>query len=287
MKKPAKIFSGTKSEETQIEPEDPSALASYFVDVSTKEETSPIGFPRASNLYDCCIRQLVIGTKTRVRTKNVLGLTQKIIFGYGNAVHFWLQNSDLLFKERRGLWRCSSCGWISPFGPQWKDKCKKCGARKTAFVYHEFPLKVNTNKYKMTGHPDMFIEVNGRLRVVEIKSINGDDFSKLIIPAIDYTWQINSYIWAARRDRRLKNVSKKGYVVYITKQVVPGSFPVKYFPITTSDEILRRIKNKLQAYTIGLRDYPGNLPIKHTQCSRNARCYRARSCPVQIECFKI
>lgn len=287
MKKPTKIFSGGLVEEVGDEPEDPTALASYFVDLATKEETSLIGFPRASKLYDCCIRQLVIGTKTGAKSKNVLGLTQKIIFGYGNAVHFWLQNSNLLFKNRRGLWRCSSCGWVSPFGPEWKTKCRKCGAGQTAFVYHEFSLKVNTNKFKMSGHPDMFIDVNGWLRVVEIKSINGDDFNKLIIPSIDYTWQINAYIWAARRDKRLKNVSKRGYVVYITKQVVPGAFPVKYFPIIMSDEIIRRIKNKLQAYTIGVRDYPNNLPFKHTQCRRNARCYRARNCPVQIECFKM
>jgi len=155
---------------------DTAALASYFANFTPQDETRPIGTPRASGLYSCCIRKHVLGTLFKRREKSFVSFKDKILFGYGNAIHYWLQNSPDIFGDRRvGWWECSACGETIHFGkfPE-VDNCRKCSARRDAFIYREHALEADS----FSGHPDMFLDCGGAIRLAEFKSINGSDFEQ-------------------------------------------------------------------------------------------------------------
>ena len=270
----------------------PEENAAAQVSLHTNQEDQFIGLPRASSLYKACMRMHVLGTKLKRVQREYLTLRERLVFGFGNAIHYWIQNSRDVFGDKRyGWWRCSACGERLYFGPPpaiklKKHRCPKCKAAEEAIVYDEHALRIK-DPYYVTGHPDMFLLFDTVLRVVELKTIRGDVFSGLIVPLIEHVWQVHAYMWGLEQ----KPIQKadfdlsKAYIVYISKIVRPGEFPIKSFTVERDERIMKRIFDKLDLYKNGMQDYPKNLPPKNKVCARNQGCYEARTCPVVIECF--
>jgi hypothetical protein len=132
----------------------------------------------------------------------------------------------------------------------------------------------------MTGHPDMFrLTSPGLLRVWEVKSIERDNFKALIAPSIDYTWQIQAYMWASPKSDTLpmKVDPYVGYIIYVSKGQT-GGYPFKVYPIKRDRVILGQIKDKLRAYHIGVKT--GVVPAPIDKCAKSDfSSYDARKCP--------
>lgn len=272
---------------------DPEALAAAFSNFNREKEVQPISVPRASSLYDACMRKHVIGTKFDLVEPHWINLRAKLIFGIGNAVHDKIQNSDILFGENRyGWWKCLGCGVTRYFGAPPKRPCEKCGARAEATIYLEHAMMLR-KPLMVRGHPDIFFKVifakTKLLRVAELKTLTGDEYDKLVAPIIDNVWQITTYMWGCSIDKSLP-VSidpNLGYIVYVTKKQTKDVFPLKIFPVLYDADLLKRIKAKLGLYKKGLDDYPKNLPAPVEECERSRfDGYRARTCPALIECKK-
>jgi hypothetical protein len=263
--------------------EDPPALASVYTRLESGREIQAIGKPRASSLYDCCIRYHVLGTKFKVTKSGYLGFRDRLLFGIGTAMHEWLQNDPSIFgNRRRGIWRCRACGNTTKFGPPPAINCTKCGGSHRAFVYQEFAL--NLKDPPITGHPDMFLKRrSGAVRLVEFKTIEGDAFEKLVAPLVSHRWQISAYMWACSLSRRIPEIDTKyGYVFYFAKKQSAGSFPVKAFPVRLTDDVMGPIKKKLDLYRDGLAGAP--VPL-HSDCELSKwEHWRARMCPVLSHC---
>ena len=277
-----------REEERQLE-DNPQALAAYFCDLRTRESRRFMSFPRASQLYKDCMRQLVLGVKLKKEVRVKLGFSQRMIFMLGNAVHSWVQNTDDLFgNHRRGWWVCSACGkymsWGAPPREGWK--CKNCGAGYGAARYEEHSLYLR-KPLMVSGHPDMFVDFNGKIRLVELKTINGKDFEKLFLPQIDHVWQALTYLWTLKHDKIIPvNIDRsKAYICYITKRSTMGQFPLKMFHINYDEDVVRVILKKLLIFKKGIQK-GGKLPALHDDCARKSRGYRAEECPVRFECFQ-
>lgn len=263
-------------------------VASENVVLKWDEETQPIAKPRASALYGSCIRLHVLGTRLNKSQKRYTSFGMKLVFGFGNAIHYWAQNDPaLLGDRRRGFWRCRACKAISRFGPPPRYKCGNCGARPEAFEYAEFSFNLKGD-LSLTGHIDMFLEKGqGIFRVLELKTINGDDFDKLVAPLIEHSWQVHAYVLGCQESKSMpvKIDDEVGYILYVSKKNKRKVFPVKMFVVKIENPLMDRLKEKVAGYRIGLTDYPKNLPDPHDECVRaNFENYRARTCPCLKEC---
>lgn len=262
---------------------DSQALASALVRLPSDPTTRYIGAPRASSLYACCIRQHVLGTKHRAKKTEYLSFKEKLRFGWGNAVHYWLQNfPDAFGDARRGFWKCRACGEVSDFGPPPLHACANCGANPEAFEYLEHTILLKEPPF--SGHPDMFLERRtGVLRICEFKTMEGDLFEKLVAPQIDHVWQLTAYMWGCERQGVIPRLDcQNGYLFYFAKKEKQDMFPVKCFLVKRSYVTIQEIQIKLFEYQNGKR---GVLPSCHKECwDTKFQHYRAKACPVLKIC---
>lgn len=270
---------------------DPEALAASFSNFKAEKEVQAIGAPRASSLYDACMRKHVIGTVLELSEPQWVSLKGKIIYGIGNAVHDWLQNSPALFGDGRfGWWQCKACGQARYFGGPPKRSCEKCGAHQKATVYMEHALRLK-KPLMVSGHPDMFFKPSHskKVRVAEIKTMGGDEFDKLAAPVVGHEWQTHVYMWGCSIDPSLpvEVDSDLGYIVYVTKRTTKDKFPLKIYPILSNPDLLKRIKVKLKIYKDGLVAYPNNLPAPIEECIKSRfEGYRPKQCVALKECLQ-
>lgn len=259
----------------------PESVAMEHINIGFFNSTKKVGPPRASSLQYTCIRKHVLGVRHEVEYMERLPIGDRITFDIGDAIHYRVQNTPNYFGDNRyGWWKCSACGNIRGFGrpPAWN--CKSCGARPEATIYEEHSM-VAPESYVCSGHTDLFIKVNGKLRVVEAKTIAADAFNKLVAPLVAHVWQVQSYMWFAKWDAFLKDriFPNTGYVLYVSKGALyRGRIPMKMFVVKRSTQILDKIKEKLAVYTSCMNN--GHLPPLDIRCERSEFTdYLSTDCP--------
>lgn len=292
-KPPQMVVTGNDDYEKEY---DAFTLASDHVKLLGRVETHYIRKPRASGLYKVCIRQCCIGSHRKVEFEKSANFKMKITFGIGDAVHYWAQNEDAVFGDRRrGWWKCRACDKIVYFGPppDSKKKCNHCGALSAAFVYEEHGLETH-EEFPMTGHPDMFLAKSSwgtKLRVTEIKTLAGDLFTKLKAPDIEHVWQLSGYMSSCNHSEPRLPVEideEVGYILYISKGYMSKTLPMKMFRVERNDKLMGRMKDKLRSYSRGIENYPHQLPPVNEKCDQSDfGCYQSKSCPVKTECMKL
>lgn len=273
----------------EFAPSDPGALAAESVNISYAVEEAPIGYPRASSLYNACMRWHVIGIHTEKKVKQFNSVRDQLCFGIGFAVQEWIQNSpDVLGDKRRGWWRCVACNKVLYFGAPPKKRCKFCNARPEAILYHEHYMKL-PEPWMVTGHPDMWLEPEpSAFQILEIKTLKDDAFDKIKAPLVQHDWQIQTYMWGCELDEKLpvRTDPMTGFVMYVSKRYATKELPYKMFTVPRNDALIQRIKAKLMAFSDGYLNYPDKLPPVHDECLRGGMAgYRAKTCVCKKECF--
>jgi hypothetical protein len=268
---------------------DPQAVALEILHTQTIKEDVSIGPPRASGLYDACMRKHVLGTKLRSIETRWTGFGSRMTFGIGNAIHDWAQNTPEIFGDKiRGFWECMGCGEtdFKAFGTKPKTRCS-CGANVAAYKYREFGAHIK-EPIEFTMHADMFIESNSFYRIVEIKTINGKDFDSLICPLAQHEYQVSTYVLGALmfKKKLFPNFDPKiAYLLYVSKQHKQRELPIKMFPVKITTETLDRIVGKLKIYKEGIKKYPKELPACDKKCRPPVfDSYIAKSCPLLKVC---
>lgn len=260
-------------------------LVVKLVNTGARRDVQVISRPRSSSLYDACMRMHVLAKKYKVKKVSPVSLQSRITYGIGDCVHSWIQNTDALFSDeaRHGWWSCPICGRRLHFGTKRKRICPRCRA-KTEGIYTEHVIKTG-HPFVCGGHPDLFLLVDGKLRVAELKTIAVDQFKTLVAPKIEHNWQIQYYMWSGAKDKTLpmKIDGSVGYVVYIAKQEVRSSFPIKIFDVQKDKLIVKQFKSKLRIYSEAVKE--GYLPAPEDRCYESDWShYKATSCPVMREC---
>lgn len=269
---------------------DPVAIAATHIRMKTEiVQNQHILFPRASSILKSCLRYHVIGTKFRLKRREYIGPKSRLLWGYGNSYHFWVQNTPDVFGDRRvGYWKCQACGQVTHVGNPPTENCPKCKALPDAYIYNEHHM-ILRGRYPLSGHPDMLLMVRGGLlRVVEIKTIKGDEFVKLEVPLADHEEQLQAYMWGLPQDKTLglEVDPDLGYVLYISKVHMTKNLPFKMFHVRRNEEIIRMIKQRSIEYKKAVLNYPKHLPAIFHECDRgDFRNYKAKYCECREECM--
>jgi hypothetical protein len=231
----------------------------------------------------------VLGTLHKRKETKWISISERDTYLLGNALHYWLQNTDEVFGDNRhGRWKCRACGKKSGFGLPRQKPCPHCGALPEAFVYHEHSLKT-LDPYPSTGHPDLFRRhrKSGLRRTWELKSIAADGFKALKEPQTAHYWQIQHYMWAVDKDPRLPQDIDPlvGYVFYFSKGMIFKKMPRKTFIVLRDGKVIQAIERKLMSYHEGVNG--GKLPaVKQVCIGTSWEHTDARNCPCKDLCQK-
>lgn len=270
---------------------DPEAITTQLLNVGSIQRDKRILYPRASGIYKDCMRCYAMGHIYKLKAKEYITFSRQLTFDIGNAVHRWLQNSpDYYGDQRRGYWQCLSCNNVTYFSKPRITPCAKCGANPTAFEYKE-ALLILKEPYNISGHPDMFISAEhteGRIRVMEFKTMDGDKFSSLKAPLVEHVWQVNAYMWMCHEDPiqlPAKIDTKLAYIVYISKKEKQGVLPIKTFVVKRSTDVINGIKEKLAIFNQAVKTKV--LPPPNLECVKTGfNGWSSRFCPLKLACQK-
>ena len=262
----------------------------------SREEGRVLTLPSASSLYDACMRMHVIATKSPnpVHKKRYPSVRSGIIFGVGDAVHYWIQNTPTVFGNSRvGWWECSACTRVLYFGKPPMKNCPHCDASTEAMRYKEHHMIVKP-PYPMSGHPDLFLELtNGWIVIIEIKTISSALFKALKGPDAVHEFQLLSYMFGMTKDETLpkipKMTNKFGFVLYVSKEDTgKGNFPMRMYKVNFNSTRADRVKKRLSEYNSGIEGYPTAIPAPKKECLASRwGSYQAKTCPTKDACVRL
>lgn len=187
-------------------------------------------------------------------------------------------------------WRCLNCKTKWDMSP--RPVACKCGGH---VVYEE--RRFFDPKYKASCGIDAFFKVNGKLRPVEIKTIDKDEFKNLLMPLGEHKARTKVYlsIMSRSEDPVVERLDlSEGIVLYASKggygTAAPdvkewklgdsGFSPFKEFPITRNDDEAEGYLKKGLAYVEAKAT--GIIPKGVCSTFKDKRAY---DCCVRGECF--
>jgi len=291
---------------------DPSMVVTANIPMIPKRESGIISQPRASSILKSCLRQHILGTVYQCRIEKYVPFRDRVTFGLGDAIHYWVQNTPWLFPDDRrvGWWFCRACEKTRLFGIRPTTKCENCGASSSACEYQEHGMEIKqkvkvryvnrkTNKVDtklvtipvVSGHMDLFLakDTYPALRVNELKSISSKQFPDLKAPLADHEHQVITYMEYLNQDPNMPAPvdDQVGYVTYISKRHDFKNIPIKMFAVENKGPVAERIAEKVKLYVRGLKHFPDHLAPPVGECERNHfGNYRAKHCPVREDCMR-
>ena len=177
------------------EKKSPETMATELFDLGTLSANKASAQHRDSNLFHVssagyCMRSVAWDREH--------GKLQELSFlrkvNLGTSIHElyqeFLAHSGKLF----GMYYCKECK--GTFGPQYASTCEVCGGKKL-MQYSEVHL-IN-HELKISGHPDGFMNLGGKIKLIEIKTITGyakigDGPERVDAYAPEHKHQVNLYL---------------------------------------------------------------------------------------------
>lgn len=244
----------------------------------------PDGHIHLTSLIDACARQLVILRETEtIPTSPVTG-AHRVMWKMGRAAEQHVRDSYIQAVNYEGVyggWECMCKRTkYTGFFDHRASKCKHCGYQPTKY----FEMSMIDPETKIVGNPDLVIFVDGKFLIIELKSMNKDDFDALEQPVPNHCIQGGGY----RRLYDLNDlpVHDHGVIIYVKKDFVWRGSPYKEKhvdltsrAVTGSLDIMWDMASQI---TNGTLD---NLPPKVSACT-SLTCTRAKNCPALMDCFQ-
>lgn len=244
-------------------------------------------FLHVSDLLSKCVRKIALSERFEMAVPpKFLSDSQAITFGMGNVIH------DIVKERYRrsapesmyGNWKCL-CGASKTEAPcTYSDiadrTCPRCTTSLDRYVEMELPYR----PWLVRGSPDITLrlEHNGQrvMFVIEVKSINHEEWKELARPKPDHVLQVCFY-WHLYLELGYE-VADSASIIYATKGFVFKS-PYKEFsvdPTVKSADIRPYVAEALEfvAFRNG-----GKLP-KRRLCA-NDKSSDAKECHVSSLCF--
>lgn len=190
-------------------------------------------------------------------------------------------------------WKCINCGTQHDFCLR-PMKCSKCDSNRFEPKEVRFVSALNG----ISCGVDMLLSLGeGKLRPVEIKTMDKDEFKSLVSPLAEHRLRTNLYLRIMSESKQpsasLVN-HKEGTVLYVTKGgfgcaaphlkklgINEGFSPFKEFEIARADKDTDALVFPA-AVVKGYRD--GVIGIPHGVCT-TALSPRAKGCPMKAQCF--
>jgi len=252
-----------------------------------------------SSRDEFCPREYALGLKYKnPRRSEKIATAQQVVFDYGYAVEDLIRNWFADMGRAVGDWECRACGTMA-FGQRRPTKCK-CGSK--GFEYREITFK--STKSAVTCRPDLLLDFGRpKLTLIETKSLDKEEFKKLVAPIAEHRWRTNLYMRiVSESDHPLadKIDTADAYVIYLTKggygyqdeqlrrwKLLDGDFsPFKEFEVkrddSQTDELLERatlIQHYKKTGEVPLGICPTSLVKRAKYCRQSEHCWSAKEMP--------
>ncbi len=235
-------------------------------------------------LHDVCPRQVIL--TDRNPTKRVYQAAtggHRVMWKLGRAVEAHVRDSYIRGVKGKGVlgvWSCK-CGNRSEtglFSTDWVN-CRRCDSALTN--YGEVTLF--DHDAGIVGNVDLPIYIGQSVTVVEIKSMNGEEFDALQAPIPDHVYQAAGYrrLLIKRGDLR---VSDTIIIHYSTKKFKFGK-PYKEFHINASDPTIDRVLDGVWQRASDIKRHRLEQSLPARELCRSSDSPRARKCVHCGECW--
>lgn len=235
-----------------------------------------------------CPREYALLDTTKTpRADRYIGTAMQVAFDNGEDLHDRVRD-DWLRTYAVGDWRCPHCNHKVIFSKAPKVPCPKCGDKN--WRYSEVVFDVPT--FGISGSIDFIVDLGrGKHSIVEIKSMDKDQFNELAAPLSEHRIRTCLYLhmikehggYAGRID------TEKAYILYVSKGFgvkhadMGKVLPFKEFQISSGaaniDVILKPALDLKVWREKEVKDsYPKGV------CS-TVVCSRAKQCSVSKQCF--
>lgn len=273
-------------------PEDMENLPDGFVsrilhtqDSLPEPQRHNVGYTHLSALLkNPCVRQLRFMDENQDKQvfQSVTG-AHRLMWKLGRAIETHIRETYIKGVKGKGVfgnWECA-CGAVKHAGKRFSEtwlSCQRC--RTKPDNYKEYT--VFDHDAGIAGNPDFLVYGGDILTVVEIKSMNGEDFELLRAPMPDHVYQAAGYRRLLKQNGF--NVSKNVVIVYATKKFKYGS-PYKEFSVDVTVPQYENVLNGMWgvAQEIKQSRLAKTIPPRKVCSSVNAK--EAKKCSFCTDCF--
>lgn len=242
-----------------------------------------------------CPREWILLDLTqRARKDQFIGTSQRLTFDHGKDLEWRIRNKYLR-PNMVGQWRCGVCNQLHPtIGKAPKVKCK-CGYSR--WEYEE--VRFHCKETGVSGGIDSFVDVDQpKLRLLEIKTMDKDEFKTLIAPLAEHRFRTSLYLKLAEQSDLPVSFgvnTKEAHILYASKSFgfkdtsmkeagisdAPFS-PFKEFIIERDDSLAETPLAKAKLVTMIRKDPQIGIP---GGVCKSALDRRANSCACVTACF--
>ncbi len=249
--------------------------------------------PWGSSEFCARERILMLGSGKKNRDRH-LSTSMAVTYAIGHFVEEVIV-AEALAEEGVAVanWECYVCGAMQRMSKK-PEACENCGCRR----YRHRDVRFKSEYSGITCGIDMFADRgDGKLRVVEVKSIDKIAFKKLVAPYAEHRWRTNLYMRCIEESTseyrhvvhtdsaRVLYVSKGGYGVKdldVKKWDFrdDGMSPFKEYEVLRDDSQTDDLVEA--AKLVYEHEKGGSLPDR---VCKTAMCKRAEWCVVASTCF--
>lgn len=243
----------------------------------------PDEYMHLSSLIGACPRAQIIARDTGLEIRNTVNGSMRIMWKIGRAVEAHIRDSYINavnYEGVHGKWRCDChrTSYTGLFDPQ-HDRCHQCGYQPR---YYE-ELTVFDHDVNVGGNPDLVLFIDGKYLIIEIKSMNKDDFDALERPVSDHVAQGGGY-------RRIYEnmglpVHDEIIVIYARKDYNPRVRPYKEMRVNcVREDWLNSTLDIMWANAAAIKE--GSLQNLPQRICDQPTHTRARNCECLVDCFQ-
>lgn len=248
------------------------------------------------DLEFCPREQAFLSMGLAKKRDQFIGTSLRVTFDHGRDMERRLRN-DWLRDVMVGTWQCSVCGHKhATFGKVPKIKCPSCGYERWEYTEPRFTSLVSG----ISGGIDGVVDVGDmKHRILEIKSIDKDEFKKLAAPLAEHKFRTTLYLRLAAEsgeDVAERINTKTAHILYVSKSfgfkddtlkdkgISDSPFsPFKEFVVARDDNLVATPVNKAYAYTYW-RNNQASPGLPCGVCV-NGLTQRAQKCSAVSACF--
>lgn len=184
-----------------------------------------------------CPREAALSLATDTKRPDVyITAAMRVAFDNGEAVHD-LVRSVWLREISVGDWKCGTCSTMRGFGKYPKNQCDQCGNKN--WLYKEVVLTHKTAGY--TGSLDFLADLGmGLLKMVEIKTIDKDQYADLLAPMAEHRVRTALYLDLIKNsgDNRAAAIDcTSAKILYVSKGFGKKAFNGEILPFKEFDVV--------------------------------------------------
>ncbi|MBY0560038.1 hypothetical protein [Hyphomicrobium sp.] len=265
--------------------------------LSRIDDGRPLSRMHASELTrpeGLCPRMYAIADLTKTKPKDEwLNASSFMTFQIGRDQE---KNIVLWFAEMNKAvchWKCVACGTVHKFTMR-PHACKSCGTKK----FDPQEVRFESAITGVSCGVDMLVAMGGpKLRPVELKTIDKDEFKNLKAPLAEHKWRTQLYLRTIDEctDQNASHVgTDKATILYVSKGgfgcadpelkkwgLQEGFSPFKEFEITRDDKATEPLAERAKVVK-DFRDGKVGMPCGLCPSSMSQR---AKGCIVKKHCF--